>query len=181
MLRNGLLVILTLLALATAAFWFHYRPSCGWRQWEYVMASGGVRSLRIAVAHGRVTVSRVALLPGSGANGASIVSGGFRYSFLGIAVQKTMPGWRIRGSQRLLVVVPLWVPFVLFGGYPASWVVWRRLRAWVRRRRGLCSRCAYSLKGNVSGICPECGARVLGVKPAATEYRFSTERVGNGL
>jgi hypothetical protein len=31
----------------------------------------------------------------------------------------------------------------------------RRDRRW---RRGLCARCGYDLTGNVSGVCPECGA-----------------------
>jgi hypothetical protein len=34
---------------------------------------------------------------------------------------------------------------------------WRR---YARRRRGCCSMCGYSLTGNVSGICPECGSAV---------------------
>ena len=29
-----------------------------------------------------------------------------------------------------------------------------------RERRGLCPSCAYSLTGNVSGVCPECGTHV---------------------
>jgi hypothetical protein len=29
-----------------------------------------------------------------------------------------------------------------------------------RKRRGLCSNCGYSLAGNVSGVCPECGTPV---------------------
>ncbi|MDB5172513.1 MAG: hypothetical protein JWN51_1286 [Phycisphaerales bacterium] len=29
-----------------------------------------------------------------------------------------------------------------------------------RRKRGLCIPCGYDLAGNVSGICPECGAKV---------------------
>jgi hypothetical protein len=29
-----------------------------------------------------------------------------------------------------------------------------------RRRMNLCQSCGYSLRGNVSGICPECGTRV---------------------
>lgn len=28
----------------------------------------------------------------------------------------------------------------------------------IRHRRGLCIRCAYNLRGNTSGVCPECGA-----------------------
>ena len=39
--------------------------------------------------------------------------------------------------------------------------LWRRLRRRTivrsRLRRGLCATCAYSLAGNVSGVCPECG------------------------
>ena len=26
-----------------------------------------------------------------------------------------------------------------------------------RRRRGLCAACGYNLRGNLSGVCPECG------------------------
>lgn len=32
----------------------------------------------------------------------------------------------------------------------------------IRRRHGLCTQCAYNLRGNVSGVCPECGAAVNG-------------------
>jgi hypothetical protein len=46
---------------------------------------------------------------------------------------------------------------------PAGWASLRGRRAWVRRRRkamGLCLRCGYDLRGNVSGTCPECGSSV---------------------
>ena len=29
-----------------------------------------------------------------------------------------------------------------------------------RRAKGFCATCGYDLKGNVSGVCPECGAPV---------------------
>ena len=32
----------------------------------------------------------------------------------------------------------------------------------IRRWRGLCTQCAYNLRGNVSGVCPECGAAAQG-------------------
>jgi len=32
----------------------------------------------------------------------------------------------------------------------------------LRRITGLCPNCAYNLKGNVSGVCPECGTPVPG-------------------
>jgi len=34
------------------------------------------------------------------------------------------------------------------------------LRRFLRRRSGLCQRCGYDLKGNVTGVCPECGRPV---------------------
>lgn len=36
------------------------------------------------------------------------------------------------------------------------------LRSWHRRRRGCCAICAYNLTGNISGVCPECGADIPG-------------------
>ena len=34
------------------------------------------------------------------------------------------------------------------------------LRRWVRRRRGACVACGYSLQGNPTGVCSECGAMI---------------------
>jgi hypothetical protein len=41
---------------------------------------------------------------------------------------------------------------------PPSWRVVARQRRHRRLRRGLCFRCGYDLTGNVTGVCPECGA-----------------------
>lgn len=40
------------------------------------------------------------------------------------------------------------------------WIGLARLRAWSRVCRGRCVGCGYSLKDNVSGVCPECGSEV---------------------
>lgn len=40
---------------------------------------------------------------------------------------------------------------------PSSAIIVRRFVEWRRRRNGLCHACGYSLEGNISGICPECG------------------------
>ena len=57
----------------------------------------------------------------------------------------------------------LWKPFflswLLF--LPAA-VAFRRHRARLRRGAGLCMRCGYDLTGNLSGVCPECGAAAAG-------------------
>ena len=38
----------------------------------------------------------------------------------------------------------------------------RHLRVCVRRGRGACIRCGYDLRGNTTGICPECGQLIFG-------------------
>lgn len=61
------------------------------------------------------------------------------------------------GYQRYLPVFPLIGHSMLaslFYGLPFyAWFKWRE----VRRRRGCCLRCGYSLAGLSSGVCPECG------------------------
>ncbi len=54
------------------------------------------------------------------------------------------------------VVVPLWIPFLLVA-VPTAFLFWRDRR---RIPPGHCRKCGYNLTGNVSGVCPECGAEV---------------------
>ena len=57
----------------------------------------------------------------------------------------------------------LYLIFILTAALPTAWltsvllVVRRDNR---RRRTGLCLACGYSLTGNFSGVCPECGTPV---------------------
>jgi hypothetical protein len=60
------------------------------------------------------------------------------------------------------VLLPLWIPFLLVA-IPTGIIFWRDRR---RIPPGHCLRCGYSLTGNKSGVCPECGTGV-GSKPAA--------------
>ncbi len=62
---------------------------------------------------------------------------------------KAESGW-------FLLVLPTWSLALVFG---AGLALTARvpLRAWSRSARGVCIGCGYSLRGNVSGICPECG------------------------
>lgn len=50
------------------------------------------------------------------------------------------------------VFIPLWFVTLLFG-LPAA-ATWHRDR---RRAPSVCVKCGYDLRGNTSGVCPECG------------------------
>ncbi len=71
-----------------------------------------------------------------------------------------LPSFR-RVGQQLLMELTLWAPFILFAAYPTIAFIrgpLRRRRKRRRRKRGECVACGYNLTGNVSGVCPECGA-----------------------
>jgi len=49
--------------------------------------------------------------------------------------------------------MPLWMPLIVVAAPTVFF--------WIRSRQlvpGQCHRCGYDLTGNVSGVCPECGA-----------------------
>jgi len=62
-----------------------------------------------------------------------------------------------------LLTISLWLFIAaVFGvGMPAiaAWRVVAYVRWTSSRRPGDCQYCGYSLTGNVSGICPECGTQ----------------------
>jgi hypothetical protein len=58
-----------------------------------------------------------------------------------------------------IIVVPWWLPAGIVGLPPVGWVFWRRKRRTARlRAENGCIYCGYSLRGNTSGACPECGS-----------------------
>jgi hypothetical protein len=66
-------------------------------------------------------------------------------------------------ADRLVMRVPPWMPFVLFGVFPMAALIGGPLRSWrrwSRRRRGLCIKCGYSLTGLLEPRCPECGRKI---------------------
>ena len=54
------------------------------------------------------------------------------------------------------IFVPQAIVLLLLSAYPAWWLA-RTARRILWHRRGGCPICGYDLRGNVSGICPECG------------------------
>lgn len=72
------------------------------------------------------------------------------------------PGARNRGFR-----LPLWMPLAISLVYPLWHLTpWHRRR--IRRKHNQCVACGYSLTGNTSGVCPECG----------TAPAFSANRTG---
>ena len=63
------------------------------------------------------------------------------------------------------IVFPAWAPVPFMAIFPVYWVLWGPQRTLRRRRKGLCTECAYNLAGNVSGVCPECGMAIAPLKP----------------
>jgi hypothetical protein len=54
-------------------------------------------------------------------------------------------------------LLPLWMPFLFFA-IPTG-VLWYRDRR--RIPAGHCRKCGYNLTGNLGGVCPECGEKVM--------------------
>jgi hypothetical protein len=62
-----------------------------------------------------------------------------------------------RSDYLCVLLIPFWaVALPALGASIWSWLAYRRRRD--RDRPGHCNACGYDLKGNLSGVCPECGA-----------------------
>jgi hypothetical protein len=64
-------------------------------------------------------------------------------------------------TREMILQVPLWMLILLFGVFPTYALIARRVREHIRIERGQCLKCGYNLTGNTSGVCPECGTKVL--------------------
>jgi hypothetical protein len=91
--------------------------------------------------------------------------GGVFIQFMGRARARGEIDWLMEGG-RVLPLRPIWPGFAINTIFYAA-IVWflffmpgaiRKLTGGVRRKRGQCAACGYSLRDNVSNTCPECGA-----------------------
>jgi hypothetical protein len=70
-------------------------------------------------------------------------------------------GGAMSGAIERMVLIPYWVPSLLFSIFPVCWVI-RTHRRRRQVRLGVCRTCSYNLTGNTSGVCPECGTPLSG-------------------
>jgi hypothetical protein len=163
-LRTGVLVTLTVIALALAVLWIDsYRrrhvdpafeilasladPPNRWafHGLHHGIAIGETRGLWISTCAGDLTlqlhIDNNQALP-------LLQEHFFFFSYWTV-------GSNDYGRVRSLTV-PIWFLFCAVVLYPAMAMVRGPVRRWHRRKRGACVRCGYDLTGNVSRVCPEC-------------------------
>lgn len=79
-----------------------------------------------------------------------------------------------------LMIAPHWL-FLALAVPPGLWLTLATLRETQRRRRGvrgLCVSCGYSLAGNTSDVCPECGTKL---KSAPFTFQAAGMEVTEGV
>ena len=67
-----------------------------------------------------------------------------------------LPAFQTTRSGIKIVTIPLWIPPIVFGAYPALFFFRGPVLRWRRRRRGLCEGCGYDIRVSKER-CPECG------------------------
>ena len=128
------------------------------------VSSGWIR-ISLSVPVGRTQQSIVVLIR-SGSIGVygpvrvEIMWGSPPTSCINVCSDPDMEWWEwnlfAHSSSDWMVFMPLWAPVVL-AGVVMTWM-WRRHHT--LRPTGSCAHCGYDLRGNASGVCPECGQRV---------------------
>lgn len=109
------------------------------------------RSTAISVGYGSVSwmhSDRISVTPWRGWR--------FESFDLWWAYHRFLPKWNTLGGRGFILNVPLWIPLLIVA--TPTFIAWRRDR---KLPPGHCA-CGFNLTGNVSGRCPECGAKVEG-------------------
>ncbi len=90
----------------------------------------------------------------------------------GLSIEGRVFGWDWKyfhfekyGSGAQWIGFPLWLPFLLIA-LPTGFLFWSDHRRRMHGGVGCCAKCGYSLTGNTSGKCPECGAETPAARAA---------------
>lgn len=180
MIRKAIIVVLTWVALMIGMLQtlsFFWRLDCGRTrsiadQWGFTMTDGAV--MVSFYRYGR-DCAEPPMMRRSGINAGGRVGftglhddtrlAGFRYTHAHWLIE--LPRLPLVGERNIIgcqqwVDIPAWafaVLMLLFALYPMVVLVHAVVREhW--RAKGFCVVCRYDLTGNVSGTCPECGAKV---------------------
>ena len=146
------IILLLMLAGGTGAV------GCASLFWPMVVTlSSDVRCLRCGVAEGLFRVDydghTRAITPNPNA-GHWQRSDELAFSLTGFVFESYLkPNYAWRYFK---IHVPFWIPAVLLAAYPGLVSV----RRWRRRKRGLCLKCGYDLRGSPGPRCPECGEAI---------------------
>ena len=190
--KRGLLLLIFLLTSSVSAFlaaeWVRSRWVCDEFTWAWTEGSG-----RTALSHERMLFfnrGRVLLQMTDGPNGLRPNTNVRWRRVPSFDPGKHLNWWRRYGVSYLpgpmnrppsvedrVLTFPLALPLLLTS-IPAflSGRAFLRLRRRRRRAlRGWCLHCGYDLAGNISGTCPECGARVLVITQLRSEAASGAE------
>jgi hypothetical protein len=77
---------------------------------------------------------------------------------VGVAFGEYKSTWPGQRERYFGVAIPIWAIFLISALPPAVWIYLFHRRK--RQILGLCVKCGYLLTGNISGVCPECGAQI---------------------
>ncbi len=173
MVRRLLLILCSVFALASMAAWvlsyqrsyFVFRPIPTEPTWFYVQ--------RAKLHSGRLETTIQSARQQRSSDASSITGWPDRWRFsmqsLQIVIKEPCGYYGTSFGKSFSIFIhevrlttPILPLVLIFSTWPAIWLLRtptrrRKLRA----RRGLCEKCGYNLTGNSTGLCPECGTKVV--------------------
>ena len=151
MIRKAIIVVLTLGAVGTTTLW---AISFAFPHGDFDPPTIGLQSRTLDRTTGWVIQPDGLMLIHTTRWGRKRPLKEWHHSHLGFSTQGFLRQgeWFVRGVE-----LPIWFPIVVLATYPTIAFIRGPLRRHRRRRNGQCLRCGYSLEGNVTGVCPECG------------------------
>ena len=161
--RRGIIILFTVLSAASVALGLAVRTESGWGTNKGRISKDGTHwtyMISVSLGKGVVSIGYQKTLDGSQVSRCKQTNWPWwQYTvivFVDPSNERYYQHWGVTVSSE----VPLTMG-VVFGVYPTFALLRGPVRRRRRRRHGLCTNCGYNLTGNVSGVCPECGAPIL--------------------